>query len=416
MADLIVAESRALTIRLKGHGPVGYLRADVPCSLAQLRHYMLEQGVPAVLPQGSQGFRFLTGGVPVSLLQEQEEDYEAGDVFIAGLPPGSAAAATPSAGHSSEPMPPARPPAQTLVSQWVDAFDFMGPDERMESVGLLKLRYLETARVLDGSSGGLTTPRSSKRAPRSGSARAGASVVSGSAASGYVPSPSNGRVGSSSASQKMARSASQPPPWSPGAVHAGELGPAPLDERIAQLYYGRSKDGHAIAAPSPRSKVPRSPRNKAEKRLHGLHSSSTISSSLREMKLLAIAQDVAVTREGTTNGASVNQFAYGLRKHDTSADDMVAAPTASQLETTPRSASRRRSGSLGGSSPGEMTPARSFTRSAGSASARSVGSTESPPADIAFGSGRPQRPTTSLTSTSRTAPVIGSHGEVMGIF
>ena len=127
MADLIVAESRALTIRLKGHGPVGYLRADVPCSLAQLRHYMLEQGVPAVLPQGSQGFRFLTGGVPVSLLQEHEEDYEAGDVFIAGLPPGSAAAhsATPSEGHSSDPMPPVRPPAQTLVSQWVDAFDFM---------------------------------------------------------------------------------------------------------------------------------------------------------------------------------------------------------------------------------------------------------------------------------------------------
>ena len=58
--------------------------------------------------------------------------------------------------------------------------------------------------------------------------------------------------------------------------------PAPLDERIARLYYGRSAAGGALASPSPR-KV-HTPRSSGESRLQQLHSSGTISSSMRAMK------------------------------------------------------------------------------------------------------------------------------------
>ena len=124
-----VARMRAasLTIRLKGVGPVGFVRAESPCSLAQLRAWMLEQGVPAELPNGSDGYRFLTGGMPVSLPQEAGEDYQEGDVLIAALPPATASGleAASSGSHGDVPQAAAWPLAQTLVSQWVDAFAFM---------------------------------------------------------------------------------------------------------------------------------------------------------------------------------------------------------------------------------------------------------------------------------------------------
>ena len=103
MSEYLPTQSRALTVRLKGSGPVGYLRADVPCSLAQLRAAMHEQGVPPTLPNGSQGFRFLAGGIPISLAQEDAEDYQEGDVFIAALPPGTKRCPMPSSDVRSVP-------------------------------------------------------------------------------------------------------------------------------------------------------------------------------------------------------------------------------------------------------------------------------------------------------------------------
>ena len=94
MADAgnIPSDPRALTIRLKDKGPVGFVRAEVPLSLATLRTLMQEQGVPGtdVAPAG---FRFLAGGIPVALPQEAVEDYQEGDVFIAALPASSPTAA-----------------------------------------------------------------------------------------------------------------------------------------------------------------------------------------------------------------------------------------------------------------------------------------------------------------------------------
>lgn len=111
-----------VTVRIKGTGPVGYVRVVTPCTLAQLRH-LIEEQIAAQLPES--GFRFLVGGVPVSLVQESGEDYQEGDVFVAPLPPGTRddRSGTPSSASSAS--MPARPPAQTLVGQWVDAFGFM---------------------------------------------------------------------------------------------------------------------------------------------------------------------------------------------------------------------------------------------------------------------------------------------------
>ena len=111
-----------VTCRLRGVGPIGFVKIVVPCSLAALRQAMAEQleSLPA------DGFRFLAGGVPVSLAQEHGEDYQEGDVFIAPLPSGSAEAANATAETQggSEQLT-ARAPAQTLVAQWIDAFGFM---------------------------------------------------------------------------------------------------------------------------------------------------------------------------------------------------------------------------------------------------------------------------------------------------
>ena len=54
-----------VTCRLRGTGPIGFVKTVVPCSLAALRQAMAEQleALPA------DGFRFLAGGVTVSLIQ-----------------------------------------------------------------------------------------------------------------------------------------------------------------------------------------------------------------------------------------------------------------------------------------------------------------------------------------------------------
>ena len=133
-----------LTVRLKGTGPVGYLRAEVPCSLARLREQMREQGVPAALPEGSEDYRFLTGGLPVSLMQEESEDYQEGDVFIAALPPNmTAAPSTPSSAGVPSPPPhaawsaagpmqtdPTLPPTATCVGRQLPQFLARRGDKR----------------------------------------------------------------------------------------------------------------------------------------------------------------------------------------------------------------------------------------------------------------------------------------------
>ena len=114
-----------VTCRLRGTGPIGFVKTVVPCSLATLRQAMAEQleSLPA------DGFRFLAGGVPVSLVQEKAEDYQEGDVFITALPPGTSepvdATADAHAAPASADQLPVRAPVQTLVAQWVDAFGFM---------------------------------------------------------------------------------------------------------------------------------------------------------------------------------------------------------------------------------------------------------------------------------------------------
>lgn len=104
-----------VTCRLKGTGTIGFVRAVTPCSLQSLRQCISEQ-ISASLPRS--GFRFLVGGVPVSLVQEEGEDYHEGDVLIAALPPDAGS-------ESASSEMPARPPAQTLVSQWLDVFAFL---------------------------------------------------------------------------------------------------------------------------------------------------------------------------------------------------------------------------------------------------------------------------------------------------
>lgn len=123
-----------VAVRLKGHGPIGYLDVERPCSLAQLRTILLQEGAVA-LPHSSNGnFRFLTAGVPVSLPQEESEQYQEGDIFIASLPSEVAAKSAP-ADAASDDLPSASAPPFDFVLQWVDAFDFMCGSMRLEERG-----------------------------------------------------------------------------------------------------------------------------------------------------------------------------------------------------------------------------------------------------------------------------------------
>ena len=266
------------------------------------------------------------------------------------------------------------------------------------------------------------------------------------------------------------RGNTQLPAWSPPSAaplsskssSAAELRPAPLDERIARLYYGRGKDGKAlIHTTSPRaagaeslgsSKSPRSPRNKAEKRLHELHGAGTISSSIRSIEKPMIAHEVlgdrAVILGGSAGGSTTNLFASGLRRHGADSVDSLARAAevfdaavrdgdvhalavADLLErnhgimtsSTTGSIRRDSHGGLGGSSLGGSPPGRSDSPNRGHDSCapslhtlqdddESGRGTPPPP----FGSSRPQRPRASIMTSSHDVPAIGGHGEVMGVF
>jgi hypothetical protein len=102
----------ATPVRLQGVGPVGFVRVAAPISLADLRIHIRQQ-LAERLPET--GFSFLVGGITLSLTQEENEDYQEGDVFIV---------AQPFVGESAKP-PPIRPPSASLVQQFADAFGFM---------------------------------------------------------------------------------------------------------------------------------------------------------------------------------------------------------------------------------------------------------------------------------------------------
>ena len=112
-----------ITIRVSNVGPIGFCRCVTPCTLAALRQAIAEQelGVP------QDGYRFLSAGVTVSLVQEAGEDLMEGDIFIVALPPGSAAIDG-TRGIGSPAAVPARAPSRSLLQQWVEAFGFMAPD------------------------------------------------------------------------------------------------------------------------------------------------------------------------------------------------------------------------------------------------------------------------------------------------
>ena len=494
MADAgnIPSDPRALTIRLKDKGPVGFVRAEVPLSLATLRTFMQEQGVPGtdVAPAG---FRFLAGGIPVALPQEAVEDYQEGDVFIAALPASSPTAAASFAALAPHAAGGPRPSAQTLVSQWVDAFAFMSPDEQAEAVGVLCVRFPSASRLLGSvtstprrAQGAAASPQrtsSLKDSPRSKSPKEKGSSRPSSATKKPIGKnkppqpPESTRIGGSGIAVASPRKSpgrergnTQLPAWSPPSAaplsskssSAAELRPAPLDERIARLYYGRGKDGKAlIHTTSPRaagaeslgsSKSPRSPRNKAEKRLHELHGAGTISSSIRSIEKPMIAHEVlgdrAVILGGSAGGSTTNLFASGLRRHGADSVDSLARAAevfdaavrdgdvhalavADLLErnhgimtsSTTGSIRRDSHGGLGGSSLGGSPPGRSDSPNRGHDSCapslhtlqdddESGRGTPPPP----FGSSRPQRPRASIMTSSHDVPAIGGHGEVMGVF
>lgn len=100
-----------ITVRVDGVGPIGFCRAAMPATLAQLRASMAFQLADA-LP--SCGFRFVSAGQIVAMSQEVHEDLLDGDVFIVAMPEGD---------DSSTPV--ARSAMRSLSQQWVEAFGFM---------------------------------------------------------------------------------------------------------------------------------------------------------------------------------------------------------------------------------------------------------------------------------------------------
>ena len=236
----------------------------------------------------------------------------------------------------------------------------------------------------------------------------------------------------------------------PASRSSVDLRPAPLDERIARLYYGRRADGKPMASPSrPRF---RSPASRTEKKMHELHGTGTIASALRSWEAQPELNEARtpVQCQGSSTAMNSNAFASILRK---SGDDEAGAmsacastiaggmppPTAEVLESVLvaqglmaashgssmlqrddawRASHRDSIGSIsdfgGDSYPNARSPS-SLSRPM-SACAVSVGNHESPPTEVAFGSGRPQRPGISTYTASSCVPAIGNEGDVRGIF
>lgn len=409
-----------VTIRLKNTGPIGYVRAVTPITLHALRQLMIEQ-LSASLP--GTGFRFLAGGMPVSLVQEADEDYQEGDVQIVPLPAGvaadtdaaGAASGTPSKGLAAE-LPP-KPPAVSLVSQWVDAFAFMSPDEQMEAIGLLRLRYPSAALLVGETRGGNGAVTQQSSTP--GSRRVHSTPSSSGRGGGRMATPPQAQLEAprpQSQSRKM-------PPWSPASVgkSGGELRPAPLDDRIAQLYYGRGRSGKALSyGAGERSHRSKStpPSSKTLRRMHELHETATVASVIRAQEAPHPIEGGGFFFEGSANAATNNCFASSLR----SSCAPAAAPTAEMLraaaDSTPRGGSgstpRRLSRSASGDSATEMFGEGVAPSSlARSDSARSVGSHESPSKSVAFGSGRPQRPEASVQGHSACLPTTS---RLLGVY
>lgn len=168
-----------------------------------------------------------------------------------------------------------------------------------------------------------------------------------------------------------------------------------------------------------------------------LHHTGTITSSLRQLEGTYSAAEGAVVYEGSANAAACNDFAFGLRKHTGSegggsvADSHhssaigIGSPTRAERDEahhlSPRKVFYYREGLMSRGAE-ELPPDGIEPRSPSSLCRpmldlpRSVGSSESPPTDVAFGSGRPQRPEASTRTASQCVPAIGSNGDMMGIF
>jgi hypothetical protein len=265
------------------------------------------------------------------------------------------------------------------------------PEEQAEAIALLRVRYPSAVALLgEGGQSVPSTPRSASRAPSSQSRR------------NHQHPPSSARSpGIRSASRTgPGRRPNQLPAWSPDQARSGaELRPAPLDERIARMYYGRRGDDGAMASPSSRLQS-RSPSSKVERRLHKLHDAKTVASSLRSFDSSsgsAMAEG-SVMLDGSLAGASTNLFAFGLRRG----------------EETPRSARRRSRGHE--EEDVEDDRARSPSSLSRAGSTTSVGSREAPGTEVAFGSGRPQRPEAAIYTGSRCIPAIGRSGDMPGVY
>lgn len=357
-------EMERIVIRQKGVGPLGYVKTVAPCALSELRKSMLAQ-CSELLP--ADGFRFLSGGIPVALGQEAEEDYCEGDVFIMAQPAGAATSAptAPCTAPAVAPSLPAKPAAQPLVAQWVDAFGFMSADEQTEAIGTLRLRYPAAGSMVSGGGGG-SSNRSSPRA--AAASRLPAQPAAAASPMRHYPhhqhhyqphlgtaecaSPRSAAPGSSRGATPPRRGVSTPPqvpappptrhtqpqharapPWSPAGAGSGrgDLPPVPLDERISRIYYGRGPGGRPLASPSPRGRTP-SPSSRGERLSHSLHSSGTLSSTFRNLATatscgsLSLAEAAPVARGGSTSASSTNAFASTLRVHGARAPDAGQTP------------------------------------------------------------------------------------------
>ena len=199
--------------------------------------------------------------------------------------------------------------------------------------------------------------------------------------------------------------------------------PAPLDERIARLYYGRAPNGRAMASPSkPRSHTPS---NEHERRMQELHSTGTITSVLRSVDHTDSNFEGGglCMQAGSVSAQSTNAFASSLRKTPEDAAGL-SHPTQDLLSRVVCGSSMEPDGWRSSHGLNSLAGSDDFTRSRSPSSlsrplslhATSVGSHESPPKPVAFGSGRPQRPDSTTYTGSASVPAIGSGGDVQGVF
>jgi len=347
--------SRVVVVRLHAKGPIGFVRVDdgAAHSLADFRRMIDTQLGPSVVPDE---FAFLLDSVPVARAQEAHEPLEeyGSDVFISEY--GTRAAWSSGTLSGTE--------TPSLVQRWLSDFAFMSADEQREALECLQLRLPAAA------------SKPTKPAAKPASARIKKAAVAVMAAS---PPAGRSRTASASSALGGGRSLSPPPRGSRACVSGAAMAHHPFDADGACTPAGSRAtidlSGLYEGAAPPESKPAPggAPRPKSLGQNATYHT-ETLASVFRTMHFNARDSHGAghhlFHAHGGAQAGAVSQFTASLR---------ASKPPGAHTAVSPRKQGKH------------IEP-------------------------VAFGSGRPQRPSSASMKGSSSVPALGRHGSLNAVY